>query len=50
MPLKGILLIIIVAIVFAVICRDDIYLWLTSEFSDDNYIDDDDNDNLEEEQ
>ena len=40
----------IIAIVCAVALRDDIYEWLTSEFSDDNYIDDDDNDNLEEEQ
>lgn len=41
MPIKGIILIIIMAIIFAVLGHDVIYSWLTSEFSD-NYIDDED--------
>ena len=50
MPIRGVLLIIILAVVVAFIYRDNIYTWLTSELSDDNNIDDDDNnnDNLEE--
>ena len=47
MPIKGIILIFIIAIVCAVIERNNIYSWLTSVLSDDNYTDED---NFEEEQ
>lgn len=43
MPLKGIILIFTLAIIFAFVERNKIYEWLTSVFSDDNNTNDDDN-------
>lgn len=47
MPIKGLILLFMITIIFAIIYRNEIYEWYTSEISDD-YIED--NDNFEEEQ
>jgi hypothetical protein len=49
MPLKGIIFLFTVVIICAVLERDKIYRWLTSEFSDDKHIEDDDNSKEEQE-
>jgi hypothetical protein len=47
MPIKGLILIVVLAIIIAVFYRTEIYSWLESEFSD---LNDTNDDNFEEEQ
>lgn len=48
MPIRGLILLFIITIILAAIYRNEIYEWITSEFSDE-YIEEND-DNFEEEQ
>ena len=43
MPIRGIILIFLVAMVAALCCREEIYEWFTSEFSDEDHKNDEEN-------